>query len=252
VSPVSHANGSLVTEFRYHPQADWPELAWLASTAIGLPIDIFHGTRVETRPDWFAEAVWDGDFAAGDFDSTDLFFGSGARRRNGAIVFVPSATTVDRLQWIEAKGRLWVSNSLVALLAATGAELDPTDPSYFAFFGTITQGLRRYRRELASSIGPVHLAYYHNLRWENGRLTEQEKPHADRPFADFAEYRSFLSGTDSPHFVRGPSGSLRSMYRGFLRRAGLDKCRGAECSLVVERRNWLIFIRNEDRSQLDG
>jgi hypothetical protein len=147
-----------VTEFRYHPLPDWPELAWIASTAIGAPVDIFHGRRVEKTPDWFVEAVWDGDFAAGDFDSTDLFFGSGARRRDGAVVFVPSSTTVDRLQWIETKGRLWVSNSLVALLAATGAQLNPTDSGYFDFFGTITQGLRRYRRELTSSIGPVHLA----------------------------------------------------------------------------------------------
>src|SRR5436189_3795 len=68
--------------FRYTPVPDWPPLAWLACGHRGDPtVEVFHGPDVETTPDGFSEAVWDGEFARAGFDETDLVFGSGARRR---------------------------------------------------------------------------------------------------------------------------------------------------------------------------
>src|SRR5207245_7865116 len=88
---------------RYTLVADWPPLAWLARCRPGAPaIDVFHGPRVELAADWFCEAVWDGAFADGDFDRTDLVFGSGARaRESDGVCFVSSGSTVDRLQSID-------------------------------------------------------------------------------------------------------------------------------------------------------
>src|SRR5207249_7651839 len=79
--------------FRYTPVPDWPPLAWLACGHRGDPtVEVFHGLDVETTPDGFSEAVWDGEFARAGFDETDLVFGSGARRRGGGVTFVSSGS----------------------------------------------------------------------------------------------------------------------------------------------------------------
>ncbi len=79
--------------FRLHPilEPDWPALAWIARCERSNPvITVRHGPQVETREDWLCEAVWDGEFEAGDFDRTDLVFGSGIRLRDEGIIFVRS------------------------------------------------------------------------------------------------------------------------------------------------------------------
>jgi hypothetical protein len=68
--------------------------------------------------------VWNGDFAVGDFDRTDVVFDSGARRRDGEIVYVSLGRNVDRRQFFLCPDRTYVSNSLACLLAASGAEFD--------------------------------------------------------------------------------------------------------------------------------
>jgi hypothetical protein len=175
---------------------DWPPLAWLATCAPDeRTVEVAHGSRVETRPDWFAEAAWDGDFERADFDQTDLVFGTGARLRDGGLTFVSSATVVDRLHSLEADGRVWVSNSLACLLAAAGASVAPGYAGYFSDFETITRGIRNYKRTLATSRGPARLTYHDNLRWQDGRLTEVPKPYPRRDFGTFTLYREFLESS---------------------------------------------------------
>src|SRR5262249_30612585 len=125
-------------QLAYREIAHWPALAWLARARRGEDrVDVLHGPRVETHDQWFCEAVWDGDFDKGEFDRTDRIFGSGARLRDSMIVFVPSGTTVDRIQSIWIGDELFVSNSLACLLSATGANVEPTFGRYQHFFGSI-------------------------------------------------------------------------------------------------------------------
>ena len=178
------------------PVAPWPPLAWLACLHSGDPrIEVFHGRRVEVRDDWFCEAVWAGDFAAGDFDRTDLVVGSGGRLRDGEMVFVSSGNTVDRLLWIRDGERIWLSNSLPCLLAAVDATVDPTYRHYFHDMRSILRGLHRYRRTLASSRGPVRLTFFANLRWDGRELVEQPKPEGEHPLRTYADYRDLLTST---------------------------------------------------------
>src|SRR5687768_8323736 len=161
---------------------------------------VTHGQRVETRPEWFGEIVWAGDLDEAAFDHTDLVFGSGARVRGtggGAseLVFVPAGTTVDRLQWIEAGGYLWISNSLACLLAQVAGELDPADGGWFDRLGSITRGIDGYERELPTSAGTVRLNYFHNLAWSGGALREVAKPHSVHGFATFEGYRDYLAAS---------------------------------------------------------
>src|SRR5690349_24391142 len=109
--------------FEYLHERDWPAQAWLAECHPDHVL-VRHGGRVEARPDWFCEAVWDGPFEQGDFDLTDVVAGSGGRMRDGRVVFVPTGATTDRLHSIRVpaaaggtRGRVLVSNSLPCLLA---------------------------------------------------------------------------------------------------------------------------------------
>src|SRR3712207_1813379 len=109
------------------------------------------------------------------FDHTDLVFGSGGRIREDRAIFTSSGSTVDRLQTASVNGATWVSNSLACLLATIEADLDPAYGRYFGDFETIIYGVRRYKRTIATSAGPVHLAYFNNLVWDGERLVEEEK-----------------------------------------------------------------------------
>src|SRR5262245_16518056 len=182
--------------FQYHLVAEWPPLAWLAHCIVSEPvITVFHGARVECRDAWFCEAVWDGAYEPGDFDSTDLVFGSGGRARGDHVMFVSSGTTVDRLQALAHEGGLWISNSLACLLAATDAAVDPVSPHYYEHLGSIVGGLRKYERRLEVSVGVVQFTYFNNLKWNGTAFVEAEKPNETRDFTTFGAYRDFLSSS---------------------------------------------------------
>src|SRR5260370_19969030 len=174
--PLVALEHPIPVHFQYTRIADWPPLAWLARC---LPferaIEVFHGDRVEITPDWFCEAIWAGPYDAGDFDRTDVVFGSGCRIRGARAMFVSSASTVDRLQTLETPDGIWVSNSLACLLAAARATVDPLYPRYFEDFRTIREGLRRYRPSAAGSRRGGRLAYYRNLSSDERRVGKEGK-----------------------------------------------------------------------------
>jgi hypothetical protein len=147
---------------------------------------------VETRREWFCEAVWDGPFARGDFDRTDTVFGSGARSRDRGLVFVSSSTTVDRLHTLERDGTTYVSNSMACLLSEVGAQLSPAYPHYMSDLRSIIRGLGNYVRSLPTDRGPLALHYAENLRWDGARLEAEPKRWGIRDFTTFERYVGFL------------------------------------------------------------
>ena len=171
----------------------WPVLSWLAVCERGSGcIRVFHGTEVETRPEWFCEAVWDGAFADGNFDQTDLVFGSGARWRNGTVSFVSSGATVDRLQYLELDSCALISNSLACLLAVAGTEPDPEFRGYKDLFASIQDGLAQYDRRVPLVTGAAQLVYFHNLQWNNFKLQKLQKVVTKRDLSSYANYIAFL------------------------------------------------------------
>lgn len=186
---------------RYTLMPDWPRLAWLARLSPGASIEILHGSDVALANEWFCEAVWDGAYAAGNFDRTDVVFGSGGRARTPPLggetrlTFVSSGATVDRLQALAYDGAIWVSNSLVCLLAHVGATVDPLYPGYFRDFKEIIAGVEYPVPDLVTSLGPVRFTYYHNLVWDGRSLQETAKPRSPRRFRSFEGYRAFLDAS---------------------------------------------------------
>jgi hypothetical protein len=177
--------------------AEWPKLAWVAVFPDDAEtINVYHGPMVETASDWCAEAVWAGDFAARDFDRTDLVFGSGIRIRDDRVIFVTSSSGVDRLWYGDYSGLWYVSNSLPALLACAGVELCEDYQHYTRDIETIERlGLKRYVRSLPTSAGDVRVCYFTNLLFEGHGLQELEKPDTTPPIKTFEDYRQFLSAT---------------------------------------------------------
>jgi hypothetical protein len=136
-------------ELRSKEVSDWPKLTWVATCSEGSrEIQVFHGPCVETHPEWCVEAVWAGTFKNGDFDLTDLVFGTGIRIRQEQVVFVSSGTTLDRL-WYCRDASVWnVSNSLPALLAFGRNRLLESYQRYPQDLCSVVKGLGQYVREL--------------------------------------------------------------------------------------------------------
>jgi hypothetical protein len=174
----------------------WPKLAWVATFTKGSgTIEVLHGPMVETAEDWCVEAVWAGDFAAGDFDRTDLVFGSGVRVRGDRVTFVSSGSTLDRLSYSHRDGAWCVSNSLPALLATAGLALRDDYHAYAEDLKSICGGLAGCIRTLPADAGDVNLVYFNNLMLEGGRITEVDKPDTAPRFETYEGYVGFLLAT---------------------------------------------------------
>ena len=193
---------------------EWPPLAWLAvCRKTDSEVTVVHGPQVETTDEWFCEAVWAGDYEEGGFDATDIVAGSGGRLRDREIIFVSSGSTVDRLVYWQSDKILLVSNSIACLLAVANASAMVTYPRYWYDFCTIVSGLKRYKTDLPTSIGRLHLLYFDNLSWDGQELHVVPKSKPRRDFGDFERYHGFLS--ESMHAVATnlASPARKSPYR---------------------------------------
>ncbi len=179
--------------FEFIQKDYWPPTAWIAECVESDPvIRVQHGPQVETRGSWFCEAIWDGKFSAGDFDLTDLVFGSGARLRDGRVVFVSSGSTVDRLQFVNTTDKVLVSNSLACLLGVSGTRVVRTFDRYRDVFASIVRGIDLCVRRLPTESDTLELVYFRNLTWDGRRLAQEDKPVSARDFSTFTKYRAFL------------------------------------------------------------
>jgi len=238
----------------YTLRENWPPLAWLARCPRSHgTVEVWHGRQVEVHPDWFCEAVWDGAYADGGFDRTDLVFGSGGRRRPDGIHFVTAGTTVDRVQVLDAGNVVWVSNSLSCLLAAVDAKLDPTYPHYFRDFSSIRMGLKRYHRTVSTSAGPVRLVYFHNLRWDGRMLHDAPKVTSERQLDSFRSYRSFLGGALERLAANAGDAARRRPYRLLgTASSGYDSPAVATLARHVGLRDVICFDRANTAESDDG
>lgn len=198
--------------FVYREQRSWAPLSWVAMLAADSPdVSVQHGPRVERSEAWFGEIVWDAEFAAADFDRTDIVMGSGGRRRDGHVDFVSSGSTVDRLLKSEyAPGKLAVSNSLAALLSVTSSSLRASYPNHIPDILSVQNGLSKTVQEFQTNGAPVNPIYFHNLRWDGHSAQCVDKPFPRRDFSDYNSYLGFLRDC-----LRQLSDNLRDANRQF-------------------------------------
>jgi len=157
----------------YRKIPKWPKLAWVAVFANGSNnIDIYHGPMVETRDDWCAEAVWAGEFADGDFDRTDLVFGTGVRCRENRVTFVSSGTMMDRLWYYQDAVLCYVSNSLPAILAIANLSLLDDYSNYTRDMYLMLQRTRTKVHSIPTDSGDVFAVYFDNIAYEGHGLNK--------------------------------------------------------------------------------
>lgn len=177
----------------------WPPLAWVATLrahgAEGVPhAHIDHGRGVEWREHWFGEAVWPGDFAAGDIDAGLPLYGSAGRFHEDGIVFVPSWSNVDRLAFQSTGGMAWVSNSLPALCAITGARPLPSYPFAYRDIDSQKFAPGRTPLDMPSTLGPISFSVAEHLVWSGRELARRPWPIDEPAFHDFDEYYRYVRG----------------------------------------------------------
>ena len=124
------------------------------------------GTTSRRATSWFCEAAWDGPYADGGFDETDIVFGTGVRIRSDRVVFVPSGGTDRPADSMRTADALYVSNSLACLLSFVDGSLDLANPDYRTIFDSVTKGIGHYQRYVPTTAGPVRLTYFDNLVWD--------------------------------------------------------------------------------------
>ncbi|EAT17289.1 hypothetical protein HTZ97_01310 [Desulfuromonas acetoxidans] len=172
----------------------WPKLAWVCVVEQGSETArLFHGPMVEISDLWAVEGVWNRSFADGDFDKTDLVFGSGVRVRPEGIYFVSSATGMDRLWFAHDESQLYVSNTLPGLLNIAGLSLLDDYAFYSEDLVTVqTKGLNSHVPSIPSSGPELHVVYYDNLFYDGTALKKVSKQTDLPDLSNYGAYKTFM------------------------------------------------------------
>jgi hypothetical protein len=182
-------------KIHYHPVAELPKLMWLAAIQLDArTLTIFHGRAVECHDDWMVEGIWDGEFSRGEFHRSEHFFGSGIRVDGDRVYCVPSSALVDRLCYCQQKRTVFVSNSVVLLLAFTDSKLD-RNHDYSIESSSILQGLEHYRKDftiLNPEIDSFYQVYHENLVIADDGVSFERRTRI-HDIASFEQYYALLN-----------------------------------------------------------
>ena len=190
-------------QFEYQRSQTLPALAWLARIQ-GYVVSVQCGLSVRIGEHGFFEGTWAGPAHLESVAEQETTFGSGIVVSGGELVVVPPAHTLEPVYHARDRdGSLVVSNSLVALLVATGNQLR-SDVLYPPIFGLINRGLSYASADVPTSGEAVTVHYFENLRIEHdGRVSVRLKPRGT-PFTNFTEYRDGLTDRVRSSFANAP------------------------------------------------
>ena len=235
----------------FEPLAHLPPLAWCAHASAGAPTRVTHGSGVETRADGFVEGAWDGDFGAFDVDRAGTLAGSGARVRDGAIVFAAPFHPLERLYVLRVPGEARISNSLAFLLTEAGDGLDLGHPDYFFdFVGAVRRGIAAPATRLRTVAG-------HAVELHPGCILEVDRAATVRrvarplgaPPASYAEYVGHLFDTTRRLAANAADRRRRGTYRLVAACSrGYDSTASAAIAARAGAREGVTFVRSATRS----
>lgn len=184
--------------FDYRRVDSLPRLAWCATITAGeTAVVVRHGSWVETRPDCFFEAAWDGDFRTGTFDAATTMLGTGARLHGERVIFA-TATDTDFYVFTHASDdTLIVSNSLVFAMVRAKTAPDVGYPYYvYDFYALRRLGLTPGSRRLRTADGRhVDVHMYKRFSVDTSLRVEERPTHHHPPPRDFRSYVTTISTT---------------------------------------------------------
>ncbi|MCW5617944.1 MAG: hypothetical protein KIS65_01830 [Nitrosomonas sp.] len=129
-------------KFEFFSNQELPTLAWCALIKRDIEVVyVEHGNGVDIAEDFFVEGAWNGKFSSGEFFKSDVFLGSGAILQKDRVLFCPTTHSMDRLYSLRTNDSLFVSNSLIYLLEASGKWFDYSEWRYEYWFMSFLYGL---------------------------------------------------------------------------------------------------------------
>lgn len=179
-------------ELKHQNCPELPRLSWLAVIRHNV-IEVYHGDGVECSERGIVEGVWDGTFGEWNFHESENFFGSGIRLVGDAVHLVPSSAMVDRILYCKRGSEILASNSLVVLLGASGASLNP-EHDYHHEFLSICRGLNGYNSKFVVShpeIESFEQVFYENVVIEDGRIGRRIRSRRHE-IQSYEQYHSLL------------------------------------------------------------
>ncbi len=215
---MTDTEGRLRYTFDLEVDPKLPPLAWLARIKGGTGvITVVAGRSVRSfGGDGFFEGTWAGAPDPSGIPGATTVFGSGivTGTDGGPTVVTPSHTMSGIFLSGTGAGTV-LSNSLVALLAATGAEL-LREGRYPPRFALTTDGIGNSPIEVPTSRGTIDFHFWWNLELDaDGNVVPVRKPD-EGPFRSFADYRARLSAALGSIFANAggyaPAVSLSSGY----------------------------------------
>lgn len=185
----------------YAVDARLPPLSWLAAIdPVTRTIDVDCGVSVITSDDGFFEGTWAGDPGLRSVPASTTVFGSGVLLdEEGPLVLTPSHT-MSGVFTHRVGSVLLASNSLVAVLTATRAELD-SSVDYPGLFFKILEGFTSSPIPLPTSQGTIGYHVFWNLRIDPDGAARQVAKPEEAPFRTYADYRSRLSDATASAFA---------------------------------------------------
>jgi hypothetical protein len=182
------------TEFMFHfEEREWfPPLGYVGRvTQEGIQLE--HGCRVETTEDRFSDGVWDAPFVENP-DEEAYIFGSVGVLKNGRLELMSSQAPIDRVFIADGSGsQIVFSNSLPLILNALDDDLDPSHLYYRSEMMAVEASVRYAPRFIRLLSGRrLRILWNEVARVEPAGVSVRLRS-PERPFADYAEYREFLS-----------------------------------------------------------
>ena len=173
---------------------DLPRLAWLARIDRARPVvHVVCGPSVEYGDTYAVEGCWSDRFDPTRLVTSQIVTGTGLVLGEGTVRFVTPSDTTQAIYEFRSQQVAVYSNSLALLLESAGLDLHAEYPYYDTDLISIFLGLRRYRRQIPTVPGPVHVHYHCQIETSqdlNARVVP--RPHPPR-FPDFSAYAAYLS-----------------------------------------------------------
>lgn len=186
----------MTMQFQYLPVETLPPLAWCARIRPGSHMaTIFHGTSVETFPDFFAEAAWNGEFTGAGLRAATVICGTGATCDDGRLTFHASTDGHSPLFSLRKQGVTYISNSAAFALAAARERPNPLHPFYYhGLVGIYRRGLRSVDGGLPTASPGVTLGVHFHVALRMGPEREMtfEIPASGEEPRTWDDYRLLL------------------------------------------------------------
>lgn len=236
-------------KLEYTTENDLPKLAWFAQVRNEV-VHVAHGRRVETRPDFFADGLWAGEFSATGLERSFLV-GTGATITADSVSFRSSSAPLDRLFTARSNSSVLVSNSLPCILELLHDGLDPAERRYRSFFMSAENGVRIAPRTFRTSGGRevTHVLCQTITIDSSGATTVSDDP-LHRPFRDFDDYRSTLAQTFKAILDNSNDPSRRTTYPAVIPlSSGYDSSAVAALAAEAGVRDAVTMLRYSDSGE---